>query len=95
MVNPGILASAAMAAALLVAAPVASAQGDAHRHIAHVADTFHDTPEKVGLLDAARAEAEVAARHAELAARSGDLAGIQQHIVHVLHGPFSGSQSSS
>ena len=85
MVNSRILASAALAAALLVAAPVASAQSDAHRHIAHVADTFHDTPEKVGLLAAAQAEADVAARHADLAARNGDLAGIQLHIVRVLH----------
>ncbi len=85
MVNPRILALTALAAALLVAAPVASAQSEAHRHIADVADMFDDTPRKVGLLAAAQAEAKVAARQADLAARSGDLAGIQRHIVNVLH----------
>ena len=46
---------------------------------------WRDTPDQVGLLVAAQMEAEVAAQHAGLAAGSGDLAGIQRHIVHVLH----------
>lgn len=85
MANPRILTPAVLATAIVVAAPAVSAQSDAHRHIGHVADMFNGTPENVGLLAAAQAEAEVAALHAELAAGSGDLAGIQRHIVHVLH----------
>ena len=85
MVNPRILALAALATAVLVAAPAVSAQNEAHRHIGHVADMFNGTPGNVGLLAAAQAEAEVASLHAGLAAGSGDLAAIRQHTVHVLH----------
>ena len=70
---------------LLGVAASATAQSAAHRHIGHVADRWGDTPDNVGLLVAARGEAEVAAQHAGLAAEAGDLAGVQRHIVHVLH----------
>ncbi len=78
------------AAALLVVALVgwigtASAQSAAHRHIGHVGDGFNGTPDDMGLLPAARAEAEVAAQHARLAADASDLAGIRMHVGHVLH----------
>ena len=73
------------AAIALALATSASAQSAAHRHIGHVGDSWGDTPDNVGLLVAARAEAEVAAQHATLAAGSDDLAGVQRHITHVLH----------
>ncbi|MCY4645956.1 MAG: hypothetical protein OXE73_03675 [Gammaproteobacteria bacterium] len=85
MTNPRILATAALTTAILVAVPAVSAQSDAHRHIGHVADMFNGTPDNVGLLAAAQAEAEVAALHAELAVGSSDLAGIQRHIVQLLY----------
>jgi len=73
--------------ALMTASTVAplSAQSAAHRHIGHVADRWNDTPDNMGLLPAAQAEAEVAAQHAKLAAAADDLAGIQRHIMHVVH----------
>jgi hypothetical protein len=63
-----------------------AAQADAaHRHIGHVADEWRDTPDQVGLLTAAQAEAEVAVQHARLAASGDDLATIQRHTRHVVH----------
>ena len=87
MANSRLLITAALATAILAgAAPnTASAQSAAHRHIGHVGDMFNGTPDNVGLLAAAQAEAEVAAQHAGLATGSEDLAGIQRHIVHVMH----------
>ena len=84
MANAKFVITAALATAALAAAPI-SAQSAAHRHIGHVGDMFNGTPDNVGLLAAAQAEAEVAAAHAGYAAGSEDLAGIQRHIVHVLH----------
>lgn len=74
----------ALIAAASTMAPL-SAQSAAHRHIGHVADMWNDTPDNMGLLPAAQAEAEVAAQHAKLAAAADDLAGIQRHIMHVVH----------
>ncbi len=68
-----------------IAAETASAQSAAHRHIGHVGDGFSGTPDEMGLLATAQSEAEVAAQHAGLAANAEDLAGIQSHIMHVLH----------
>lgn len=87
MAKANVAVGAALAAAVLVAAApdTASAQSAAHRHIGHVGDMFNGTPDNVGLLAAAQAEAEVAAQHAGLAAGSEDLAGIQRHTTHVLH----------
>ena len=87
MTNRRLLILAAATAALLAgpAAGDATAQSVAHRHIGHVADAWNGTPDNVGLLPAAQAEAEVAAQHAGLAAAAGDLAGIQRHTTHVLH----------
>ncbi len=77
----------ALAAAVVVAwAPVAAAQNAAHNHIGHVMDRWNDTPEMVGLLPAAIAEAEIAARHASLAAKDpSNLDAIKLHTAHVLH----------
>ena len=49
-------------------------------------DKWNDTPEMVGLLPAAIAEAEIAARHASLAAKDpSNLDAIKLHTAHVLH----------
>ena len=85
MTNAKFVITAALATAAMAAAAPISAQSAAHRHIGHVGDMFNGTPDNVGLLAAAQAEAEVAAAHAGYAAGSEDLAGIQRHIVHVLH----------
>lgn len=87
MAKANVAICAALAAAVLVGVvpDTAEAQSAAHRHIGHVGDMFNGTPDNVGLLAAAQAEAEVAAQHAGLAAGSDDLAGIQRHTTHVLH----------
>ena len=55
-------------------------------HIGHVTTSFVDTPDKVGFLPIAFAEAQVAAQHATLATRTPtDLAAMQLHAGHVLH----------
>lgn len=60
--------------------------GPGHNHIGHVADGFRGTPDGMGLLPTAMAEAEVAAQHAGLAARDlTDLAGMKRHVGHVLN----------
>ena len=52
----------------------------------HVADGFRGTPDGMGLLPAAIAEAEVAAMHAGLAARDlTDLDAMKRHTGHVQH----------
>lgn len=69
-----------------LAAGVGSAAAQAHNHVGHVMDRWNDTPEMAGLLPAAIAEAEVAARHASLAAADpSDLDAIKRHTAHVLH----------
>lgn len=55
-------------------------------HIGHVTTTYVDTPDKVGLLVVAFAEAQVASQHATLATRNTtDLAAMQMHAGHVLY----------
>ena len=81
MSNTRLVTSAALAALIVAAAAqTASAQSAAHRHIGHVADSWRDTPDQVGLLVAAQMEAEVAAQHAGLAAGSDDLAAIHRDV---------------
>lgn len=63
----------------------ATAQSAAHMHIGHVADGWRDTPDGMGLLPTAQAEAEIALRHAGLATQAGALAGIKAHAGHVLN----------
>lgn len=79
-VAPAALA-ALLSASLLV--PAAAAQNP---HVGHVASGFGDTPDGMGLLPTAVAEAEVSARHASLAASDlADLAGMKRHVAHVQH----------
>ncbi len=75
-----------LALALVAVAGVQQAAAQAHNHIGHVADKWNDTPEMVGLLPAAVAEARVAAQHAEFAAKDpSDLDSMKRHTAHVLH----------
>ena len=62
-----------------------SAQATAQTHIGHVLDGFNGTPEGMGLLPTALAEAKVAADHAALAAKGASLQMIQTHAGHVLN----------
>jgi hypothetical protein len=73
--------------ALLVAAIPASAQGNmAHTHIGHVSTAFRDTPDGLGFLGAAQAEAAIATQHAGLAARDpANLQAMQTHAGHILN----------
>jgi hypothetical protein len=54
-----------------------------HVHIGHTADGWRDTPDGVGLLPAAAAEAAIAQTHAGLAAGSSGIDRVKLHIGHV------------
>ena len=57
-----------------------------HVHIGHILTGWTDTPEKMGLLPTAIAEANVAAQHAGFAvSKLDDLAWLKTHIGHILH----------
>ena len=71
---------------LVITQDSAAQANPAHNHIGHVADGFRGTPDGVGLLDAAIAEAGVAAQHAGFAARDpSNLESMKRHMAHVLH----------
>jgi hypothetical protein len=68
------------------AAQVRVPEGPAGTHIGHVVNSFGDTPNMMGLLPAALAEANTAAQHATLGARTPDnLDMMKLHAGHVLH----------
>lgn len=76
----------AVAVAVAITAMPALAQSPSLTHIGHAADAFRRTPDGMGLLPAAVAEAEVANQHANLAGRDpSDLEGMQRHMAHVIH----------
>lgn len=78
-----VIAAAVLAAA--VAAP-AAAEEMSHAHIGHIMTGWKDTPDKVGLLPEAKAEAQVAADHIGFALSDpGNLDSIKLHAGHVLH----------
>lgn len=88
------IATATIAAALALSAfsGQMAAQNDArpanlaHVHMDHVTTGWTDTPDGMGLLPAAQAEAEVAARHVALALQQpGNLDWLKTHTGHVLH----------
>lgn len=55
-------------------------------HIGHIATSWQDTPDQVGLLTIARAEAAVVRTHANLAVqRSQDSDWVKMHAIHVRH----------
>ena len=71
---------------LAVTASTAAAQNPVHAHIGHAADMFRGTPDGMGLLPTAIAEAEIAHQHATLAGRDpSSLEGMQRHMAHVIH----------
>lgn len=83
--NAPTVARAGLAAMLSISllVPAAAAQNP---HVGHVATGFGDTPDGMGLLPTALAEAEVAAQHASLAASElADLAAMKRHVAHVQH----------
>lgn len=58
----------------------------AQTHMSHVGENWADTPDNMGLLPTAIAEAEIAIFHAGLAAQKlDDLGWMQTHANHVLH----------
>lgn len=70
----------------LLMASTATAQSMAHPHIGHVAHAFGGTPNGLGLLPTAIAEAEIAIQHAALAALDPEnLDAIKRHVAHALH----------
>ena len=78
--------AALLAVAVLAGGNLSAQQNAAHNHIGHVTDAWRDTPDGQGLLPAAIAEAEIAARHAGLAASDpSNFAGMKRHTTHVLH----------
>lgn len=57
-----------------------------HAHIGHAADGFRGTPDGMGLLPTAVAEAEIAHQHATLAGRDpSNLESMQRHMAHVIN----------
>ena len=85
-VSPTISTLAGLALIAAIGVDPASAQNAAHAHMGHVADGFGDTPDGMGLLPTALAEAEVASTHAGLALRDlSNLDAIKRHTGHVLH----------
>jgi len=60
--------------------------GPSHSHIGHVADAFRGTPDGMGLLPTAMAEAQVVVQHVGFAARDlTDLDAMKRHMGHVLN----------
>lgn len=68
------------------AAPMSEEIAPAHAHMGHVTDSWGDTPDEMGLLPTAIAEAEIAVTHAGFAADQLDnLEWMKTHAKHVLH----------
>ncbi len=81
-----VAAAIVCAAMAFGGANVALAQNMAHAHMGHVADSWGDTPNEMGLLPTAIAEAEIAVQHAGFAADQLDnLEWMKTHAKHVLH----------
>lgn len=74
---------ASLATAFLLVPMALAAQNP---HVGHVATGFANTPDGMGLLPAAEAEAAVARQHADLAARDlSSLSSMKTHVAHVQH----------
>ena len=58
---------------------------ESHIYIGYVLDAWADTPDQMGLLPTAQAEAAVALKHIAFALDSRDLKHFQLHIGHVMH----------
>jgi hypothetical protein len=89
MIRTMAIAMAALAAACAGGDQRPASEADtseAHVHMGHVLTAWQDTPDQMGLLPTAQAEAEVAAQHAGFAAsRPDDLDWMKMHVGHVLH----------
>jgi len=63
-----------------------AASGEAHAHMGHVSTAWSDTPDGMGFLPTAMAEAKIAAQHAALAMKKpGDLGWMKSHVRHVFN----------
>lgn len=77
LIGVGVLSSGAIAG---------QQRNMAHAHIGHVMDKWRDTPDGLGFLPTAMAEAKIAAQHAGLAVKSSDnLDRMKLHAGHVIH----------
>ncbi len=77
---------ALLAALSLMPVSAYAGGGKTHAHIGHVMTSWADTPDKVGFLPTAIAEAKIAIKHAGLAAKDlSNLKKIKLHIGHVLN----------
>ncbi len=65
--------------------PIKVPAGAVGTHIGHVVNSFSDTPNGMGLLPAAFAEARTAAQHAGLAGKATTLDGMKLHAGHVIN----------
>jgi len=85
--NAALLAAIVLGAAVIGGPTTATAaEGMAHAHMGHVSTGWQDTPDQMGLLPTAIAEAKIAAFHAGLAAKQPDnLEWMKTHAKHVLH----------
>lgn len=80
------VAVGALALAAALPATVDAQTNPVHAHIGHAADGFRGTPDGMGLLPTAVAEAEIAHQHATLAGRDpSSLEGMQRHMAHVIN----------
>lgn len=65
--------------------PIKVPAGAVGTHIGHVVNSFSDTPNGMGLLPTAFAEARTAAQHAGLAGKAATLDGMKLHAGHVIN----------
>ncbi|MFI5233040.1 MAG: hypothetical protein ACHQSE_11085 [Gemmatimonadales bacterium] len=65
--------------------PIKVPAGAVGTHIGHVVNSFADTPDKMGLLPVAFAEARTAQQHATLGMKAANLDGMKLHAGHVLN----------
>jgi hypothetical protein len=72
--------------AFLIPESATAQDGPGHTHISHVGDAFRGTPDGMGLLPTAMAEAQVVVQHTGFAARDlTDLDAMKRHVGHVLN----------
>ncbi len=83
----GVIVACCLAVATLAPGAARAQQPNmAHVHMGHVLDGFKDTPNGMGLLPTAVAEAKIAADHAGYAAKDlTDLANMKRHTLHVMN----------
>lgn len=76
----------ALALAVALSGTAFAQQKESVAHMNHVLKSWKDTPDNMGLLATAEAEAAIATKHLELAlAKPGDLGSIKLHLGHVIN----------